>query len=166
MKKTLIIVGIVAAVILLPVLGMAISPTRNLLLGLAPDEQILALADKIDENRLSNEQAKSETDAKITEMQSIIDSQKVELTSYQQQVAGQEAKIEENKTNIQATNTVVAKQKDCSADVAKYCVSDSFKDASEFANFLKAYEKFDNYSEYKSKYTTQFNNCQKALKCE
>lgn len=34
-----------------PFLGMAITPTRELLLGMAPEEAILILADKIDEQR-------------------------------------------------------------------------------------------------------------------
>ena len=82
MKKSLIIFGIVVAVVLLPVLGMAISPTRDLLLGLTPDNQILALADKIDQNRVSSEQ----TDSKISELQSTIDSQQSEIANYREQV--------------------------------------------------------------------------------
>jgi hypothetical protein len=40
----------------LPIAGMTITPTRNLILGLAPDEAILALADKIDEEAGKNDE--------------------------------------------------------------------------------------------------------------
>jgi chromosome segregation ATPase len=169
MKKALITIAIITGIVVTPILGMAITPTRDLLLGLTPDEKILALADRIDENR-------STAETKLTELQSIIDSQKSEIADYQQQVATQDAKITKAQTDIQTANTAikttnetVAKQKDCSADVNKYCVSESFKDATEFKNFLKQYEdNFDNdaYKKYKDQFTTQFNNCQKALKCE
>ena len=103
MKKSLIIFGIVAAVVLLPVLGMAISPTRDLLLGLTPDNQILALADKIDQNRVSSEQ----TDVKILELQSTIDSQEAELFNYQQQIESQNNKIETVTNSVKTTNQTV-----------------------------------------------------------
>jgi predicted RNase H-like nuclease (RuvC/YqgF family) len=43
---------------------------------------VLSLADKIDEQRVSTEQ----TDAKIKELQSVIDNQQSEIANYQQQV--------------------------------------------------------------------------------
>lgn len=93
MKKTLITLGIVAGVIGTPILGMSITPTRSLLLGLASDEQILTIADELDKSRVDNEQ-------KINELQSTIDNQKAELASYQQQVENQNSKIIEiNNTN-------------------------------------------------------------------
>lgn len=51
MKKVLIIGGIVLTAILASILAMGIGETRSLLLGLVPEEAILQLADKIDEQR-------------------------------------------------------------------------------------------------------------------
>ena len=167
--KKIILVGVIAfaiGAIISPIAGMAINSTRSLILGMVPDEAILVLADKIDSNNVENEN-------KIAELQSTIDNQNTEIANYQQQVETLNTNITEAKVELQSTNTAIkttnetiAKQKDCSADVNKYCVSESFRDAGEFKNFLKAYEDFDNYNDYKDKFTKQFNNCQNALKCE
>jgi len=159
MRKKLITLVIIAGVIGTPMLAMSISPTRDLLLGMTSDEAVLALADEIDESRVDNEN-------KIQELQSIIDNQSIELTNYREQVEEQNNEIENVNTSVKNTNETIEKQKDCNVDISKYCVSDSFKSYDEFSSFLTAYEKFNNYSEYKTKYTNQFNNCQKALKCE
>src|SRR3990167_2797852 len=64
MNKTLFIVAIVGTAILSPVVGMGIGETRSLILGLAPDEAILQLSDKIDEQRITDEQAKANAESK------------------------------------------------------------------------------------------------------
>lgn len=168
MKKTILLIlgGFIIGALISPVVGMAINSTRNLILGMAPDEAILVLADKIDENLVSSEQSKSETNAKMAELQLTIDAQQSKLVEQQKTIDSQAVSLNSTKQAINETNATVAKQKDCSADVSKYCVSSSFRDADEFKKFLKNYEQFDNYNEYKSKYTTQFNNCQTAMKCE
>ena len=56
MKKSLLILGVGLIGLALPIAGMTITPTRNLILGLAPDEAILALADKIDEEAGKNDE--------------------------------------------------------------------------------------------------------------
>lgn len=53
----------------LPIAGMTITPTRNLILGLAPDEAILTLADKIDEESGKN----NEQTQKINEQGQILE---------------------------------------------------------------------------------------------
>lgn len=168
MKKIIlsIIGGFIIGALISPVVGMAINSTRNLILGMAPDEAILVLADKIDENLVSSEQSKSETNAKMSELQLTIDAQQAKLMEQQKAIDSQSVSLNSTKQAINETNATVAKQKDCSADVSKYCVSNSFRDADEFKKFLQNYEQFDNYNEYKLKYTTQFNNCQTAMKCE
>jgi hypothetical protein len=57
MRKTIIysIIFFIAGAFLSPVVGMAIGETRNLILGLAPEEAILILADKIDEESIRND---------------------------------------------------------------------------------------------------------------
>jgi chromosome segregation ATPase len=162
MNKIIIIAISSIVGLAIPVIGLTISPTRDILLGLSPDEAVLALADKIDENRVSSEQ----TDAKIMDLQSTIESQQSEIENYREQIESQNDKIETVNTDVKTTNETVVKQKYCNTEVNKYCVSDSFKYSDEFTDFLKAYESFENYNEYKTKYTTQFDNCQKALKCK
>ncbi|MFA7209566.1 MAG: hypothetical protein WC120_04750 [Parcubacteria group bacterium] len=56
MKKILLMLGVGLLGLALPIAGMTITPTRNLILGLAPDEAILALADKIDEEAGKNDE--------------------------------------------------------------------------------------------------------------
>lgn len=56
MKKSLLMLGVGLIGLVLPIAGMTITPTRNLILGLAPDEAILALADKIDEEVGKNDE--------------------------------------------------------------------------------------------------------------
>ena len=56
MKKSLLMLGVGLIGLALPIAGMTITPTRNLILGLAPDEAILALADKIDEEAGKNDE--------------------------------------------------------------------------------------------------------------
>jgi peptidoglycan hydrolase CwlO-like protein len=96
----------------LPVIGLTISPTRDILLGLPPDEAVLALADKIDESRVDNEN-------KIQELQSIIDNQSIELTNYREQVEEQNNEIENVNTSVKNTNETIEKQKDCNVDISK-----------------------------------------------
>lgn len=173
MKKSLIIGGIVAGIVLVPVLGMAISPTRDLILGMAPDTAVLSLADKIDENRVNVDSKTAELQSlidtqrtQIAEQQSIIDDQKAELDK--QKVATTQAQTTANqaKADVAATQATVAKNKDCSADVSKYCVSKAYTDPDEFKKFLKTYENLPDYPAHKEKYTNEFNKCQIALKCE
>lgn len=173
MKKSLITLGIVGAVVLVPVLGMAITPTRDLILGMAPDQAVLSLADKIDTNKVDVEQKTEELQSlidtqrnQIAEQQSIIDGQKDELDNQKAATTQAQATATQAKADVATTQATVVKNKDCAADVSKYCVSESFSDPAEFERFLKVYEKFPNYSDYKKKFTEKFNKCQAALKCE
>jgi peptidoglycan hydrolase CwlO-like protein len=175
MKKALITIAIITGIVVTPILGMAITPTRDLLLGLTPDEKILTLADKIDENR-------STAETKLTELQSIIDSQKSEIANYQQQVATQDAKITKAQTDIQTANTAikttnetVAKQKDCSADVAMYCSNEQYRTEKAFEGLVsRCGDQADRAGDSRSdaeklcrnRYGKYFDACQKALKCE
>lgn len=113
MKKVLIIIGVVALCLATPILGMSISPTRSLLLGLAPDEQILTLADQIDENRISSEQ-------KMLELQSTIDVQQAELEKQQQMIDN--AKLETGTAikNAIVNNTNSEKKEYCDSKIKKY----------------------------------------------
>lgn len=74
MKKIIIysVIFFVVGMLLSPILGMAIGETRNIILGLAPQEAVLSLADEIDKSRIENE-------AKIQELQGLVEQQKSEL---------------------------------------------------------------------------------------
>lgn len=97
MNKTLVIVAIVATAIFSPIVGMAIGETRSLILGLAPDEAVLQLADKIDEQRVVAEQAKAESDQKTGELQSVVADQQAQLVGQQQMIDEQAKANAENK---------------------------------------------------------------------
>lgn len=51
----LILGGFIVGALISPIAGMAISSTRSLILGMAPDEAILTLADKIDQESGRND---------------------------------------------------------------------------------------------------------------
>lgn len=164
MKKIIIYSTIffIVGTLISPVLGMAIGETRNIILGLAPQEAVLSLADEIDKSRIENETKIQEMQAKIEEQQNQIMEQNEKLTQQQEDVNLQTAEIK-------TTQAEVVKSRDCSADVNKYCVSDSFREADKFDNFLKVYkDSFDKdaYEKYKKQFTEQYNNCQKSLLCK
>ena len=106
MKKVLIIIGVVAGILIVPVLGMAITPTRDLILGIAPKQAILKLADTIDENRINS-------DSKISELQSIIDTQQAKLTEQQQTIDSQSSQINSVKNESQSTQVKVNNEAEC-----------------------------------------------------
>lgn len=153
-NKIIIIVGIIILFIALsPMIGKGIeNTTRALLPGLTTEQQIETVADVVDVNKL-------EAETKLVEQQAIIDAQNAKL-------AEQQKIVDEQKSLVEKTNVTIVKNRDCGADVTKYCYTSSFRSPEEFANFLKAYEKMDNYSEYKTKFTKEFNNCQTAMRCE
>jgi len=88
MKKTilLILIGFIVGALVSPAAGMALSSTRDLILGMAPDDAILALADKIDQESGKNE----EQEQKINEQSEAINNLKRE-----QEIASCEKKKED-----------------------------------------------------------------------
>lgn len=158
MKKTLTTLAIAAGVISAPVLSMSITPTRELLLGLTPDEQILAIADKLDTDKTELQQKLDDKEQKITELQSALDAQSQQMTEQQEATEQKVAEVQET----------VVRQKDCSADVARYCVSDSFMDKDKFEKMMNNYKQHgdDVYEKWLPEKKALFDNCQKALKCQ
>ena len=102
MKKFIIpiISGIVG--IIIPVAGMTITPTRNFILGLAPDEAVLQLADKIDDSRVINEE-------KMQEMQKTIEAQQIKIN--EQEARMEESKGDKNEENEKNNQVVLVNQK-------------------------------------------------------
>lgn len=97
MNKALVAVAIIGTAILSPIVGMGIGETRNLILGLAPDEAVLRLADKIDEQRIVAEQAQAENDQKTGELQSVVADQQAQLAEQQRMIDEQASANAENK---------------------------------------------------------------------
>lgn len=62
-----IIVGLGIGAVISPVLGMAISPTRNLIMSMAPQEAVLTLANKIKQKE-TGEQQKLSSEEKVQEI--------------------------------------------------------------------------------------------------
>lgn len=106
MLKTLIIIGAVVGILIGPVLGMAITPTRDLILGLAPEEAILKLADAIDINRV-------DSDSKIQELQSTIDEQQARLAEQQKLIDSQKVAVEKASADVVANTAVVSNETEC-----------------------------------------------------
>lgn len=162
MKNILVSIGVITGILIVPFLGMKFSPTRNFIMGLASDEAVMQLADKIDKSWIEN-------GAKVQEMQIKIEEQQNQITKQNEKLIKQQEAVNSQATDIKNAQVEIVKNRDCSADVNKYCVSDSFREADKFDNFLKVYkDSFDKdaYEKYKKQFTEQYNNCQKALKCE
>lgn len=98
MNKLLTIGATVITTLALPTIALTVTPTREAILSLAPDEQILQLADKIDGQRVSTEQ----TDSRIAEFQSTIDDQQVKLAEQQKLIDEQENQISSIKDEAKA----------------------------------------------------------------
>jgi len=88
MKKSTIITiaGILIFGLITPIIGMTISPTREILLGLSPEDSILKLADQIDTNRVSIDQKITELQLQVSSQQQTVDDQKKIIEDYQKQV--------------------------------------------------------------------------------
>jgi septal ring factor EnvC (AmiA/AmiB activator) len=131
MNKIVATAAIAGAAILSPVASMGVSPVREALLGMAPDEQILSLADKIDESRVANEQ-------KLSEIQQ-------ELDSAKQTIAEQKATLESQKSNQDARNAeqdALSEKIECSSLRSKYVMCNNEGDyRKDFSSFLKDYLK-------------------------
>lgn len=159
MNKVLIVVAIVGTAILSPVIGMGITQTREAILGLAPDQAVLELADKIDSNRVSNDQ-------KLAELQTLVSVQQTTIDE-------QNKAIEIAKSDIQKTASAVVKNKDCSKDIG-YCSLEQYRNPKEYADFKDSSIKScihlgDSSSEctkiFQERYAPNFEKCQAALSC-
>ncbi len=173
MRKSLITIGIVAGVVLIPVLGMAISPTRDLILGMAPDAAVLQLADQIDANRVDVDQKTSELQslidtqrAQIAEQQSVIDGQKTELDK-------QKADVSEVKSTVSTVQTKVDNSSNCDKLLSESpeCKQPMYQKKSAFDEVMDDYKRMDSENggktniydkNYREKYPI-FQKCQEIL---
>ncbi|MBU2025579.1 MAG: hypothetical protein ABIC19_00590 [Patescibacteria group bacterium] len=157
MKKFVFISAgsLIVGALLSPVAGMAINGTRSLILGLAPEDAILTLADEIDSSKADQQQSKSEMQAKTTELQSLIDDQQNQITEQQSIIDEQSAELDKQKSaTTQAQNTAdqtradvaIANEKstNCnkllSSPDAKNCESSHYSSKSNYESFSSALE--------------------------
>jgi hypothetical protein len=169
--KTVAISGMIAlSVLLSPFIGKGVeNTTKALFPGLSTEEQIVTVADVVDQNKV-------EAEVKLAQLQSTIDAQQVKLAEQQQVIDDQNVKVESAKADVVATNVMVAKNKDCSADVTKYCYADQYTNLVKFENFIqysvKSCLKSEDWSESKcddfvrNNYTKYYNGCQNAMHCQ
>jgi len=123
MNKTIITGLIAGTAILSPVVGMGITQTREAILGLAPDEAVLELADKIDQST-----AKSDATASTVEaLQAKISEQESQIAGYQAQLNVQNSAIADAQANSE-------KQSTCAMLYSKMpiCNTDGYKTAAGF----------------------------------
>lgn len=140
MNKTIATIAIAGAALLSPVAGMSITPVREALLGLAPEEQITTLADKIDEGRVANEG----TDAKVAALEAELASAKQKNTELENAVGNQktiqDAKIAEQAVAIEENK----KTADCAIQYssAKFCQTEGYRNSTEFSVVKKEIRDF------------------------
>ncbi|KKP89647.1 MAG: hypothetical protein US57_C0015G0027 [Candidatus Moranbacteria bacterium GW2011_GWC2_37_73] len=103
-----VIFGLIVALVALPSIGMAVSPTRNLLLGMLPWEATLTLADKIDTN-------KSEVDTQVQALQATVNSQQTLLDEQQRIKDEEQAKKETLEKQTAEQNIADEKESACEA---------------------------------------------------
>lgn len=188
MKKVVLASVIAATVVLSPVVAMGISPARDLILGLAPDEAVLKIADTIDTDRVNIEQKMKEKDEQLAELQSAndalsakVDAQKADTIAQKEDVAKATAAIAAVKNDVadakaSAVSEKVASEKknDCSKDVAAYCGLKQYRDKDAYSEFksdtLSSCESSGEpdsscKSIFDDRYAPNFEKCQKALSC-
>ena len=150
------IAGFIIVGMALPLFGMTITPTRNAILGLTTDEKIDTLADKIDETKVATEQLTSDSDTKITELQSQV--------SDQQQIVDDQKKMIDSQS---AENERIAK---CADLKSKYIVCnnpDMKKDLKSYLNSKNRYSPDGSKSEnqrWEKIGTENWNTCQDVFK--
>lgn len=103
MKKiaTIALISLALGAIISPVVGMAIGGTRSLILGLAPNDAVLKLADEIDANRQT-------TESKTSELEGLIDDQKNQLAEQQSIIDQQNTELGKQKGEVGQAKTEVA----------------------------------------------------------
>jgi vacuolar-type H+-ATPase subunit I/STV1 len=138
MNKTIATAAIAGVAILSPVAAMSVTPVRDALLGLAPEEQIVTLADEIDKSRVENEQ-------KLATLEQ-------ELASAKQVIAEQKDALEAQKADhaVKATEQAVLsakidKQALCSSKLEenKECSFKEYRNKSDFDEMMATYKAMD-----------------------
>jgi Skp family chaperone for outer membrane proteins len=164
MKKILLTSGIAIFGLATPFLAMTITPAREALLGLAPDEAVLALADKIDTDRVDIESELSQKDEDIQKLQSTLDAQQAKLAEQQEMIDENNKAVLETKIAVKNANDTtdsLAKEQ-CEAEKKLHC-SDKYLTKKSFDKYLDDFGD-DLNSEMENDLEKRFDRCQNILK--
>ena len=122
-KQTLIATAIIVGTAFVsPIAGMAISPVREALLGLAPEDAILKVADQVDANRQKNDEELATLKTLVEDQKTTIDEQNKKLS---EQADAVEAVKKEQASNVKpadvtkAVNTAVSESEKKAEEKAK-----------------------------------------------
>lgn len=152
--------ALVVGLIISPFIGMAIGSTREFILGLAPEEAVLQLADKIDENRAS-------ADQKTTELQSLIDIQRGQIAEQQSIIDSQKAELDNQKASVSQIASDVSNEQNCRKAQELFAIVPDNKDGScrvlGPTNIIQAYEKAQKYLEDAN--NGEFSDKEASIKC-
>jgi hypothetical protein len=146
MNKTIATAAIVGAAILSPVASMGITPVREALLGLAPEDQIVALADKIDESRVENEQKQTENEQKLTDLQASLDAANTVIAEQKKTLEGQSEKNAAVEKALVEQKADSDKKAECAMTYAShpYCKADAYRTKSGFESEKSNINKSEN----------------------
>lgn len=123
MKTLIITVVVVTTAILSPIVGMGITQTREAILGLAPDEAVLELADKIDQSNV-----------KVDATNAVVDSLSTKITEQNAKIVDSQVQLGEQ---VAKTQTIIATTKDaCTTSIETACTDERFKSKSEFNDMV------------------------------
>jgi septal ring factor EnvC (AmiA/AmiB activator) len=166
MNKTIATAAIAGVAILSPVAAMSVTPVRDALLGLAPEEQIVALADEIDKSRVENEQ-------KLASLEQELASTKQKNAELEEVLASQAVKVEEQKQTSEAQKAEVAtvsaradKQAECSElyRTNQVCTQERYRSKDAFEKMIDDIK--DSEPDDVKPRTKFFNKCQEIIaKC-
>ena len=138
MNKIIATAAIVGTAILSPIVGMGIGQTREAILGLAPDEAVLQLADKIDQSSVKVD----ESSALVSSVQAKITEQEGQLAEYQEKLIEQELTFSDSLAKLR--NDTVSKDELSSKNFIQNGVVDEDeeeKQAEMRKKLLKEYER-------------------------
>jgi|SRR3989304_375866 len=138
MNKIIATAAIVGTAILSPIVGMGIGQTREAILGLAPDEAVLQLADKIDQSSVKVD----ESSALVSSLQAKITEQEGQLAEYQEKLIEQELTFSDSLAKLR--NDTVSKDELSSKNFIQNGVVDEDeeeKQAEMRKKLLKEYER-------------------------
>ncbi len=108
MNKAIATAAIIGAAIISPVAAMGISPTREALLGLAPNEAILKVADEIDTNKANMTQTLSETNQKVSDLEKTVADQESVIAEQKKALDDAKASQASLQTSVSQVQSAVA----------------------------------------------------------
>lgn len=152
MNKILATAAIVGTAIVSPIVGMGIGETREAILGLAPEDAIVQLADRIDQSSSKSD----ESAILVNSLQSKIAEQDLKIAEYETKLNTQE--IEQRRVS-----STISSQSLCSklSTEQPICLQDSRYQTKQA--FDKMLDELEIDRKEKDRRTSVFNKCQEIL---